>query len=566
MVTTSAQASCTVDTTTTFSGNSAVDGGAICAVNGSSLSFDGVFSFQDNAAIGDFQNANLTGFGGAVAIVSATATWNGAVTFTGNRAQNGGGALFFSKSNILWNVQTTTAFYNTAAVDGGVLYMFNTTATWNGQATMTFNNASVAGGALYMVASTVSWVGQTNVSSNVAGLIGGAALVGGSSVVTWSGDATFAENEVVWTKEGAGAGQGGAMVVVNSSVVWSGGRTQFIGNVVDGSGSALYLFDESHASWSGPMTIFVNNSASAWGALYVSESEASWSGETLFAGNDASSGGVVFVRRSYVGWTGETTYLSNEATVDGGAVPSPEFDSTYNPKESTLHIGATTTFLHNTSGANGGGVALLGACSLEVDTGVEVSYTRNSAAVAGGGVFVSGAGAGPAFSSALFVSNSAQVGGAVSTFGSGSSKSVSDIEPPNPTTFERCHFVGNRATTGGAIDSAAGHDSVVDSTFDDNTAGTGGALRLAGTASIDSCSFVENFSNDGGGAVVSNIGTISKMVNISFTGNGFNCPAGMFLDYNAVSSVLKCSSTSTNVASAWPNACLPRVASLKRAR
>lgn len=113
-------------------------------------------------------------------------------------------------------------------------------------------------------------------------------------------------------------------------------------------------------------------------------------------------------------------------------------------------MGATTTFLNNTNGANGGALTLLGACTLEVDTGVEVSCVGNSTGVAGGAVFVSGAGTGPAFSVATFDSNSALGGGgAVSAFGSGSSKDVSSVEPPDPTTFDRCRFIGNRAATGG---------------------------------------------------------------------------------------------------------------------
>ena len=108
-------------------------------------------------------------------------------------------------------------------------------------------------------------------------------------------------------------------------------------------------------------------------------------------------------------------------------------------------------------------------------------------------------------------------------------------EPPDPTTFDRCQFVGNSATTGGAIDSTAGYDSIVDCAFESIEAGTGGALRLAGNTAIDGCSFVENFSDDGNGAAISNIGTIARMANVSFNGNGFNCPVGMFLDYKTVS-------------------------------
>ena len=405
---------------------------------------------------------------------------------------------------------------------------------------MAFNNASQYGGALQMLASNASWVGLTDFSGNRAGTSGGALSLGLSSTATWSGDAVFTEN-AAGSEDGdfRGGFGGAARVNSNSSIAWSGGTTEFIRNVAPGSASALYLSEGAHASWTGSTTRFVNNSAFLWGALSVSSSEASWSDETFFEGNSAASGGAIYLENgAYVGWAGETTFSSNEAGIDGGAVASRESDLEYNFLDSTLHIGATTTFFNNTCVANGGGLTLLGVLTLEVDPGVEVSYIGNSAGVAGGAVFLSGAGTGPTFSSATFVANSAQVGGAVSAFGSGNSKSVSEAEPPDPTTFDRCRFVGNRATTGGAIDSAAGYDSIVDSTFEDNAAGTGGALRLAGTAAIDGCSFVENFSDDGGGAVVSNIGTIARMASISFSGNGFTCPAGMFLGYNTVSGIL----------------------------
>eukprot|EP00752_Nemacystus_decipiens_P013054 g11547.t1 len=491
------QASWAADTTTTYSGNSALDGGAIWVIASSSLYLDGATSFRGNVAYNDPQNTNATdnlppvvfpGHGGAVYLSDSTATINGSVAFTGNEAVGG------------------------------------------------------SGGAGYVLGSNVSWVGQTDFSSNVAGFSGGGLGVAGGSTLSFGGDVTFTENKATLAEaesvplNRSFPGSGGAMAIsINSSVVWRGGMTQFVGNSARGFGSALHIITGAHASWSGSMTTFVNNSANLWGTLSVGDSsEVTWSGETIFEGNAASSGGgIVLFDGSYVGWTGETTFSSNAATIDGGAVASVEPDPTYNPRNSTLHIGATTTFSNNTSGANGGGLSLLGACSLEADQGVEVSYVGNSAEVAGGAVFVSGAGAGPLFSTATFVSNSAQVGGAVSLFGSGNSKGVSDAEPPDPTTFDRCRFVSNRATTGGAIDSAAGHDSIFDSTFEDNVAGTGGALRLAGTTTIDGCSFVENFSDDGGGAAVSNIGTISVMAYISFSGNGFNCPAGMFLHYNA---------------------------------
>lgn len=153
-----------------------------------------------------------------------------------------------------------------------------------------------------------------------------------------------------------------------------------------------------------------------------------------------------------------------------------------------------------------------------------------------GAVFVSGASFGPVFTDVSFVSNSAQVGGAVSVFGSGNSRTATTLEPPDPTTFDRCRFVDNRAeATGGALESAAGQDSFIDCVFEDNESRVGGALRLAGTATVVNCSFVDNVSEDAGGAAVSNIGFVSEMANSSFRGNAFSCRPGLFLNYTTVS-------------------------------
>ncbi len=58
-------------------------------------------------------------------------------------------------------------------------------------------------------------------------------------------------------------------------------------------------------------------------------------------------------------------------------------------------------------------------------------------------------------------------------------------------------------------------------------------------AFVENCSFVENISDDRGGAAVSTIGSMS-MVNISFSGNVFDCEPGMFLNYSAVSWSVVC--------------------------
>ncbi|CAN0496731.1 unnamed protein product, partial [Scytosiphon promiscuus] len=88
------------------------------------------------------------------------------------------------------------------------------------------------------------------------------------------------------------------------------------------------------------------------------------------------------------------------------------------------------------------------------------------------------------------------------------------------STSDRCEYISNTATaTGGAVESGAGLDIFSNTLFKGNRAGVGGALRLAGVASIDNCSFVENTSDDEQGPAVSNIGIISSISNATFAHN-----------------------------------------------
>ncbi len=415
------------------------------------------------------------------------------------------------------------------------------------------SGASLAGGAIAAAGSVLTF-DRTNFDGNSAYWHGGAVFASDGSNVTCTGGGTFANNRAYMDGGGAmlvagsstvscggswinntAASRGGALTVdFDSNASWRDEAT-FAFNTGD-LGGALAVLNGSSASWSGA-TFFISNYARHLGAVAVESSTVSWSGSTEFVSNSASIGGAVSaIRGSSISWTGATEFTSNMAESDGGAVASAEVYSLSSgasgiPQDSVMAMNGPTTFSNNSCGGSGGAMTLLGGLSLEIGA-VDVSFINNTAGVAGGAVFISGGAVGPVFAGASFVSNSAQVGGAVSAVGSGYLIGY-------PTTFERCHFVDNRATTtGGAIESAAGEDAFVSSVFEGNRAGTGGALRLAGTASMENCLFAENLSDDGGGTAVSNIGLLS-MVNISFSGNVFDCEPGMFLDLSSEVS-LKC--------------------------
>eukprot|EP00752_Nemacystus_decipiens_P012586 g11146.t1 len=515
---------------TNLTGNrAALEGGGVYMSDGSSLSCADV-SFVDNNAGMDGGAVYVTGH----SLVSCGGSW------LNNAAARDGGAVSVSdRSTVLWGEDAIFA-HNTAGIDGGAIFSINASLSWSGATTFANNTAGVNGGATAIfTGSSASWNATTSFDSNSCGGSGGGVLVFDRSAVAWSASTTFIRNEAAFS--------GAVHVADNSDVSWTGdakSEASFDGNVAigdpdefeSGFGGALVLELSSSVSWHRDLDFSSNSAESVAGALYASQSTIHWSGNTTrFAENTAGlSGGALFIwNGSLVDWEGDTTFASNEAGTDGGAVASPGFDSAYNFVSSTLVVNGSTAFVNNTSGANGGALAVSDGLSVSISA-LNVSFMENAAEVAGGAIYVSGTGIGPVFTGVGFFSNTAQVGGAVSTVGSGNLKGFADVESPNPTMYERCRFIGNRATaTGGAIESASGQDSIFNCVFEGNKALAGGALRLAGTASVENCTFADNASDDGGGAAVSTIGSISRMANISFRGNVFYCQPNMFLGFES---------------------------------
>lgn len=470
------------------------DGGGMCVSDGSSLSWDAPTGFYSNSAQ----------VGGAVVVShGSSASWCGATTFMNNTAESGGALAIFNGSTTRWRASTT--FERNAAEDGGAVYVEFSELWWSGGDTgFHGNRATGYGGGIFVFGSSLSGT-SSSFSDNSAVTSGGALHVDYGSTVVFGGDTLLDGNRVIGDPYEYESGYGGCFTAYSSEV-----------------------------SWSGEMQFVNNSAAKIGGVLYASRSIVSWNSSTTFEGNTALFGGAIFVwNGSTVSWTGDTEFKSNEARGDGGAVGSPAFDSDYNFGGSTLLINGSTVFVNNTSHANGGALALIEGLSLYFHPGVDVSFVDNTAAVAGGAVFVSGTGVGTKFTNVSFVSNSAQIGGAVSSVGSGNMKGFTDVESPNPTSFDGCKFVDNRAAaTGGDIESAAGHDELLSCLFEGNKAGVGGALRLAGMTSVENCSFVENTSGSGEGSAVSNIGSITRMTNVSFRGNNFDCEPATFLNFS----------------------------------
>lgn len=385
------------------------------------------------------------------------------------------------------------------------------------------NGYADRGGAIDASRSSLTFDWTAFVGNN-ARFNGGALRVTDGSSVLFSGKTSLVGNN---------ARDGGALYVDTISSVSSTGSTTVAGNNARDAGGALYVTGGSGFAWTGETEVSGNRAFEAGGALYVTGGgSAFWSGDTYFRNNQAGGeGGAVFVLSSGgVGWSGRTEYTSNFAGLDGGALGLQNFDAGANSDDMFLNISGATSFVNNTAGATGGGLAMLGTLSVTFDS-ADIKFSENAAAVAGGAVSMSSVDFGPVFSGTAFESNFASLGGAVYATGSGTTFTVNSFEKEsNPTTFDGCSFQNNVAkVTGGAMDSTSGQEIFVNTLFIGNKAGVGGALRLAGTASLENCSFVNNISDLDGGPAVSNNGIISIMSNISFVGNVFSCEIGEYL-------------------------------------
>ena len=343
-----------------------------------------------------------------------------------------------------------------AFAGGAVSATQHSTVTFSGNMTFTANTASF-GGAIYANSSTVSWDGPyTTFRSNHASNYAGAFMACNSTDISWDGETSFINN--IGTARG-----GGAYVVDYSNVSWTG-TTKFLNNSAD-DGGGLYMREYCVGNWSGTTTFAGNTAVVTGGGLNVhTSSKAFWTGVTAFTGNSADRAGAMWVWRSAVSWNGFTTFADNVAYSDGGAL--------YATLNHDITARGITIFSNNTAvNGNGGALGLYGSLSgdgSDVHIAGDTTFINNSASGSGGAIFSAANPHGQHFEGVEFMFNSARVGGAVATFGTGNA----DECTPSPTIFSMCRFFGNHAfETGGAVETAFGQEEIHSSYFEGNFAG-----------------------------------------------------------------------------------------------
>lgn len=202
--------------------------------------------------------------------------------------------------------------------------------------------------------------------------------------------------------------------------------------------------------------------------------------------------------------------------------------------------------LSSNSSVGGGGLFAASAPGLLI---ANTTFSRNTATSLGGGLFLgreSNVSADYQVVDCRFQSNSADFGGAIGSV-AGGSLNVADTLFENNTarssggaalsdegdqaTFTRCTFRSNTASFGGAVQSETSvQNDFLDCLFEGNRAvadaarnvrGSGGALRIGFGSSdrIINCTFRNNTAGSGGALFVDSSGTIANATNCTFTGN-----------------------------------------------
>lgn len=545
-----------------FLNNDASDGGALFVRDSSNVLFAGNTSFLNNTA--------SSGDGGGVSVAeSSSVRWTGKSLFSSNRAGDDGGALHAADdSSAIWEASSQFLF-NSAGDDGGAVYATrgsktswlegssyledgadlsrtSTLFTVDAVQTAVFffsNNATNLGGAVFVTDdSTALWSRETTFSDNIAHDKGGAVYSRTRSKTIWGAKSYFYANRA--------QNDGGAVGVSDGNASWNRDVIMLGNTAISGRGGALFVLNGSYVDWTAESVFSANRAASNGGALYAGLSVfISWNSTLLFLNNNAQIGGAIFVTNDVTAeWSGETNFYSNKAEFDGGAIGSralnSELSSSTNgvrvveSRGSDITIKGPTKFVNNTSGVSGGAIALVQSLEVLINSR-DVLFLYNYAGVSGGALYIASIGVGPIFRNVTFIGNSAQTGGAVYVTGSGTTVTLAtSVQLNYPTTFDGCVFVDNFASaTGGAVDSASGKDIFSHTKFRRNEARVGGALRLAGTASVDNCVFDENISELGGGPAVSNIGVIYGVSNSTFIDNMLTCEPHTFFEFNKVRSV-----------------------------
>jgi predicted outer membrane repeat protein len=283
-----------------------------------------------------------------------------------------------------------------------------------------------------------------------------------------------------FTRNGASEnGNGGAISISNSTVIFSGSSVNFITNAAVDSGGAIFV-EKSTLNFANLKLNFKNNAAHSGGAIYTNDANIDFAGSSVdFTNNAANYGGALYAdANSNVNFSASSiNFIGNRATsgYGGGAI------FIHDAQRLTIvkFIDSTVNFIANTAAYKGAAISVDKSTLSFAHSAL--NFKDNTAATSGGAMSVSDAIIDFADSSANFIGNTASIdGGAIHSDNSNINFKKSIV-----------NFIGNKSLGyyGGAvyIHAASGNSGVrfinsmanfIGNTITPYSSGGGGAVYI----------------------------------------------------------------------------------------
>ena len=390
----------------TFTLNTSKSGGAMYIIGDNTKLILKNDVLNGNSAQNEEINPSF-GYGGAIyksgksSLIDLDGTF-----FVENKAELGGGAIYFTQSNdgprgnAVLNANNTIfegniGGGNTYYRGGGAIFAENGVTTNIGNNNTFSNNQAENGGHIFNYDGTLN-IGENNVFQNGSAL--GSVYGWGGAIANVSKGANIATLNInnLNSFENNSAVYGGAIYQSTKGATYIGadgkGMNQFMNNNSTSKGGAIYSNDTLVIN--GENTLFENNSSKEGGAIYINSGKAEIN-STYFNNNQSSAnGGAVY---TYPGATTDiknTTFKNNISKASGGAFFNGVNCSTNlenlifenNKAENggalynfgTADISNSVWFANNNSSSNGGAIYNKGTLNLTTAADDNITFANNT--------------------------------------------------------------------------------------------------------------------------------------------------------------------------------------------
>ena len=451
---------------------------------------------------------NTAKYGGAIYVTAESNLTLNASIFICNIARDGGG-IYASESNL---TLSDNMFSGNTAGNGGAMYVTAESSVTISDNAFTHNRAVGDGGAIYSLDSIVNIYGSTKNSSILSS---GGYCRTCDMITTISKSIPYEEvimelNEAFCATHFTNntAEYGGAILIQNSTMLFSGSVIMLRYNSATENGGAMYI------SWGSSVTANTNN-------LFFNSNKA----------ND-DGGGFLMICSNFTTEKGNMYFLHNSAQSNGGGILFlTRFYLTRIYDDFLLLLSGNSYFIANTAGSDGGAVHSTGSFTITAsaifienmaDYGGAIDSERENFSVSG---------------DIKFVNNTARSCGGM-TLGNGGKIRLNDvsaignsnsalcIHQTNVIFSGRINISNNTGTEGGGIKVTTKNTQLYftgSTVLYGNKAGLGGAIYLSFGAELTFSGdtlFSHNTADTNGGAIY------SEYTNITFDENSavsFKC-------------------------------------------